>query len=820
MIDIKKFKGYGLVVLFFVLLAAVVFRCGLGSDMVFSGSDANIGLAQRGRMLSPEKFSGAYVSAPLLGEAIKAPFSFSNIGQLLLSPQLFADTWYALCLIISSVALVAYLRLWKLNWLCCLVGAVSAFWVGSVTLSAGGHIYKLGMMAFFAVALYLVERAVRNKTRLGQIAYAILSGVSIGLMLLEQQDVGLLSGLFLGSYALFRLVEEGKRDWKRWLTVLVPIALVALPLAAPTALSAYSRNVTEVGMAEDPEYRWNFTTQWSMVPSEFPELIAPGYTGLSTGHPEFPYWGRCGQSAEWKETGQGFRNFRLDSLYIGVVPVFLAVLGFALAARRLKSKDGISSVYFFWGLMALLALLLSFGKFCPVYKVFHHLPLVGNIRGPVKFLHNFQVIIGILAAFGLNRVLFDRREGDEPVVRWSMWITAGVAVLMAVFAFAARLDFVQVRFADWGESAASICTGISHAWLHASVMALLVFLAMLLGRKKALSQGWLAGIPVILLGAVAFDSVYLTNRYFRADSFAAMKAGNPVINYLKQNQGVERVYCFSQQGVYNLWISYDFLFHDIQAFNFGQMPRMPNDYKAFLSNTGGDWHRFMQLTSSRYALAPAPIYVQITQQGGKIPPFIKPVSGFRFVQGKDHISTEWINQITHPSEQVLFECTDVPPRFALFPVWETVSDETALNMLGDPAFLPDQKLLLSDATSVPAVSPGGARQYEPVKLIKRNNIQMKVGVKSASGGILRFNQRYTETWRVLVDGEEQPLLKCNYITMGVYVPEGEHEIIFKCPRKPASFIMQTGVTVAGLLVPALLLFINRRRGQEINDEQF
>lgn len=796
----KTLKLYGFVLLFFVILGAVVFRCGWGADQVFSGSDANIGLAERMGNLLPARFVGAYVSAPLLGEAVKASFSFSNLGQWLLPADTFADVWYAVFLVLSSVALIAYLRLWNLRWLSCVFGAVAAFWVGSVTLSAAGHIYKLGVMAFFTLSLLLVELAVRSEGMRRRSGYSLLAGLCVGFMLLEQQDVGLFAGLFLGAYTIIRLIALAKLKWLRWLAVLIPIALVALPMTVSTALGAYSRNVTEVGMKEDPQHRWNFVTQWSAVPSELPDLIAPGYAGWHTGNEEVPYWGAVGQSPDWKNTKQGFRNFRLDSLYIGFLPVFLGTLGFAFALRRIKSDaSGTAGVFVVWGALALVALLLSFGKYSPLYKLFYQLPLVGNIRAPIKLLHNFQVFVGILAAFGLDHVLA-RDEDNEGLLKWAMRICIGFAVLMGLAALFSKTSFVELHFSDWGDKAGAISAGVAQAWFHATVMAGLLAAGLFVVRKKALGM-WFA---VVLLGAVAFDSVYLTSQYFKADNFAAMKRGNPVINKLKQEQGAERVYCFSQQGVYNMWVSVDFLYHDIQAFNFGQMPRMPNDYKAFLGATGNNWHRFMQLSACRYGLAPAPVYSQIS--GGGKAAFIKPISGFRFVREGDGISTQWIKQITQASEQVLFECVDVPPRFALFPHWTIQTNEEALAMIAAPDFSPDQELVV-EASSVLDAEPAAKKQrYVAVAVESMDNRKALLKVRSETGGILRFNQRYHDGWKVLVDGKASELLKCNYINMGVYVPAGEHEVVFRCPVQATTFVVQALTIIASLVAGLYLCF--------------
>ena len=63
------------------------------------------------------------------------------------------------------------------------------------------------------------------------------------------------------------------------------------------------------------------------------DLVAPGYHGIRTGEPEGPYWGRIGRTAGWERTGEGFRNFRLDHPYVGILPFVFALFAFVPAVR-------------------------------------------------------------------------------------------------------------------------------------------------------------------------------------------------------------------------------------------------------------------------------------------------------------------------------------------------------------------------------------------------------------------------------------------------------------------------------------------------------
>lgn len=543
---LRSFRAYGLLFLFFILLATGVFRCVLEDDKVFSGSDMNIGLLTINHQRLPERFFGGYSSVPVMGNAGTTPLTFSNLGKSFLDPVLFSNIWYSLFLIVSSISLIAYLRLFNIRWLAALLGAVSAFWVGSITLSSAGHLYKLGVMAFYSLSLYLLERSMRSENLWKAFGLATSAGLCVGLMLLEQQDVGLFAGLVLGSYVLVRMIQLHGKNWIRWGIILLPVALIGGGLSATTALRAYNQNVVATDLKRDSVQQWNFVTQWSMVPSELPDLIAPGYTGWKTGSPEGPYWGKIGESPEWETMRKGFMNFRLDSLYIGVIPVFLALLGTIVSMGRYKNKE--DRVFLLWSALALVTLLLALGKYTFLYKPFYSLPLVGNIRAPIKFLHNFQAIIGILAAFGAHHMLCADKERRDGKVKVFMFAAAGFAVVAAILSLQALSGSFKEEFSQWGNYASLICKNISKAWLHASIMgAVLALVGFLTWKKLAVPK---QGLLVLLIGMVVFDSIFLTSKYFEALDMSGLRKGNAVLNYLKEYQGDNRIYFLRSDGPY------------------------------------------------------------------------------------------------------------------------------------------------------------------------------------------------------------------------------------------------------------------------------
>ena len=67
--------------------------------------------------------------------------------------------------------------------------------------------------------------------------------------------------------------------------------------------------------------------------------------------------------------------------------------------------------------------------------------------------------------------------------------------------------------------------------------------------------------------------------------------------------------------------------------------------------------------------------------------------------------------------------------------------------------------------------------------------------------MLLLNDRFDPTWRVLVDGKPETLLRCNYLMRGVHLEPGAHtvEFRFQPPVRPLY------VSLAAILVGLLLL---------------
>jgi len=681
------------------------------------------------------------------------------------------------------------LRMWGRSWTASVFGALIGFWVNSITLASSGHAFKMEVLTLSILTLCLVEKSIRAGSHRTTLGYAMLTGVVVGIMMIEQQDVALLAGLFIGPYSVLRLIQRRWKEFGYWAALLIPVVVVGLMVSARTLARSYSANIAQASpMQGDPQEKWNFITQWSMVPGEWPDLVALGWSGWRTGDSEAPYWGSVGRSPEWEETGKGFRNFRLDSVYFGIIPFMFGVFGLAVAARNRKGEE--RTTILFWSVAGIIGLSLAFGKYSLLYKLFFQLPLVNNIRGPIKLLDNFQVCLGIVSAYGLDSLLSNGRRVISAKIMWIVSsVVGGLMVLAGLRFLVSPTDGIE-RFKNMGfaHHAENMVSNMSNAWFHAAALALICAILVFVVWRGWKPAKW-AGMAFILV--LAIDSLLLTSTYFKAINIAPLKKGNVVINFLKQNQGNNRTFFMDQSGLYNQWLASDGPYHGLNLFNVWQMPRMPVDYKKFLGTVGKNQVRLWELASIKYVAAPAQIQQQL-QRNPQLADLFVPVLNYQVPTAQGM------------RRDVLLEFKGFIPRFALFSHWKRVPYDEQCKLLADPRHKVSTTVLVEPESRVPDPAAGAQKPFKPVAAeVTRRNAVIEVDVEYPS--ILRFSQYFNDNWKAYIDGQPVDILRLDYLCMGIQLPAGKHTVEFRCDFGLPNLLFLIGVLAVSILVATVLL---------------
>jgi len=806
---VKKWINRLLFAVALFVLALLVFYPVLNDDSVLFTSDDNIGEIQMTKGDLPSGFFGRVKDYPLLGVTESLTLKWTNLLIWLLPVRVFCSSIHLIDLLVASIFFAAFLRLRNIGWLGCFLGIMTAYWLGTnMTLAYAGHIGKFGVLMFCAISLFCIEKMAHNH----RWYWPVLTGGALGAMLLEQQDVALFFGLFLAPYAIFAIVRVSGWKWKPLVLKLVPCLVIALMISGGAAWSIYSENSQVEGVAETktPQQQWDFSTQWSVPMDECIDFIAPGYMGWRSHEPDGPYWGRTGQSADWKKTRQGFQNFRLEGVYLGVIPVIFCLFSvFAVFSGLAPGRQSRQDI-FFWIIVLVVSLLLAFGRYFPLYKIFFQLPMISSIRNPNKFLHVFQVALAFLAASGFNALwikVCETGANHTKIIKRFLYPLGGLAILFLGWGCVNFFmeSSIATRFSQqgWGQYAAVIAGNINRAIFHGALISLLCTGFVWAVTSPRLERQWVRGfLSVLLLLVVVVDILLLSRHYIKPFDVERNVGENVVVSYLKKNLGEQRIYCMDQSGLYNQWLTIMFPFHHIPAFNIVQMPRMQPDYKRFLQTLGNSPLRLWSLAGVRYILTSSQTWNQLQQTPG-FHETLSPVLGFNAMPGKDGVS---VNKATsfHPAQQWILEYNKALPRFSLYGNWRVMDDKQALATMAASAFDPQQEMII--APEYEALLPSRSTTDNAGKVEVRNytSSRMELKVTADQAAVMLSCTHYGKGWSAYLDGISVPVLRCNYLCQGVVVPAGEHNLTLEYSSDPRPLYLE----LAGLmLVGVAFLFV-------------
>jgi hypothetical protein len=139
----------------------------------------------------------------------------------------------------------------------------------------------------------------------------------------------------------------------------------------------------------------------------------------------FPYFfGNPSQFGGYSETllGKTYQDW-LISPYLGILPLVLIFLS-------LKKNRSLS---LFLSVAAAVALVLSFGKYTPIYRLAYLVPGISMIRYPVKYLFLVTFCMTILASFGFEALLGFFDEQKHKLLKVLKFVLPVFFVMLAVF---------------------------------------------------------------------------------------------------------------------------------------------------------------------------------------------------------------------------------------------------------------------------------------------------------------------------------------------------------------------------------------------------
>lgn len=675
------------------------------------------------------------------------------------------------------------------------------------TMISAGHIGKLIMFPMIIGALACIEAAFRKKSLLAFAWCGVLLALAIG----EQPDVTLMTGLLPAALILFKTFSaENPGPLKRQLGFTLVggtvAALCLLALAAPVLTGQFSAHVKDVAPTQENEsaaQKWDWATQWSLPPEDTLELIAPAPLGAKSGDAKLPYWGRQGRSPGWEQNKAGFRNFRQEEQYAGVIFVFFA----GLALTRLRKGSSQRAAILFWSIAALIFYLLALGRYGFLYRFFYELPFANSMRNPVKFMFALLLCLGALSAYGIDALL---EAGKQTVKNRTARIAAilgGVFMITALCMLAARNAITGSLTTDgWGDHSAALAANLIFSSFYAGTM-LLLAAGWIAGRTRFKSAWFALLLPVLM----AVDTGYIVLRHIDLYNAKPGCQSNSVIDFLKKQEPVSRVKVLSGHPLFQYWSNNNLPFNAVQQIDFLAESRLPSDKAFFTQALSSNPLRYWQMTSTRFCLTDQATWTSIRNNLVWKKAFI-PAFPFTIRQTAGGLQTTLVKD-PNIAPFLLLQINEALPRAALYSQWETLSDEQAVGYrLASPSFNPEQTVLLSGLDApTPSGNSGHPLIIPNITRYSPHRIDIQLPAQTTET-VLLLNDRYDKSWIAEIDGQPAKILRGNYLMRAVIIPPGSQSVcfIYKPDARPVIFSL---TTLSLLTLASFVHLFFRRRHQ-------
>ena len=149
-------------------------------------------------------------------------------------------------------------------------------------------------------------------------------------------------------------------------------------------------------------------------------------------------------------------------------------------------------------------------------------------------------------------------------------------------------------------------------------------------------------------------------------------------------------------------------------------------------------------------------------------------------------------QRVHSGDVKVYENLDVLPRaYLVHEVIPATDGDDALSLVLAGEFDPRQSAVVEGGLPLQETGDGLA------ELIEYAGERVVVRTSGEADGFLVLSDAYYPGWTATVDGEPTPVYPANHLLRGVYVPAGDHTVVFRFA--PDSWRHGVWVSVAGLL---------------------
>jgi len=679
--------------------------------------------------------------------------------------------------ILAGIFMYFYLKEVGLQSSCALFGGI-VFMFNGFLISHLEHTTMVAAAIWLPLIFMLIEKLIKTKRYI----YSLILGLIIGTQLLAgYPQISLYTFLAIGGYVIFHFISMGiiNKDFglirflvsSLMIAFIIGIGLFAIQFFPTCELIKLSSRAHGLTLAQALDYS---LPPWYFISLLMPYLITDPLLGQG-----------C--------LSDKYINICEVMGYCGVLPLLYGVFGIFFYRNR-------QTTYF--TILLFTSLLLTLGKYTPLYSLIYHLPGFNFIRIPARFFYLYTFSLSILAAFGMQYLIISK---NHPLICKIMSL-----FMIIIFVFSLTCWFLKPlwiklientpslissyytigSYSNKSESLYSFILGNTITFSGLFIISSLLIIVYLGGKIKPIHFKWVSILLIIsdlficwyAFNPLANPQIYTVkpktakfllkdNSLYRICSLLprdndiwwvripnhSWRIKEIIIGDLCMLYGIQSMYGYTDP------LTFFRIDKFIKKLQYSPVPKHP---------------KLHSLLNVKYLLSSEKIDDDRLKLVGNFP------YGVRIYRNKGVLPRAFIVhriKVVHSEHQSLNEIfkTDFEPKLCAV-LEEPVEEYVRRSM----PYIPYQKRISKIGT-------------DKVKISKYLPNQVIINAQLSSNGILVLSDTYYPGWKVYIDGKMGRIYKTNYLVRGVFLTQGRHQVKFV--YDPWTFKLGAWITITTLL---------------------
>ena len=481
---------------------------------------------------------------------------------------------------------------------------------------------------------------------------------------------------------------------------------------------------------------WDYATQWSFHPLETISFIYPYYFGLQN----YSVVNKNEPKKFMKQASYwGYMPFTQSTHYLGLL---IIIFSFFSLWHFIKYKEENRIEIILW-LISFFILVVGFGShFSIFYKpLFKFAPFFSKFRVPSMIYMMLSVLLPVIASIGIDKIIKDKYKTkifNDSLKFFGFFIFSSIVLLLFGDAFLSFSSSGDNRFMQFAQIVRDIRLNLFNKGLF---LALFICFGSLISiyfySKNKISKN---NISFIFIGILVIDLWIVNNEFLSLKDSKSMKnlfIQTQDIKYLNADSSLHRIYPADEIGAtkYGYW--------NIQSI--------------------GGYHA----VKLRH-------YQDLMDVGGFRRPAILNMLNVKYIVTNKRIENKAFKKIEGNNN--LYENLDVLPRsWVVGGINSVKSQKSSLSSIMDMSFRPNETATVLDYDGPDLINYKGGNS----KIIKTSPNEIIINCKTIGGGLLVLSEvYYSPGWKCKIDGMPSDIYQTNHILRSVFVPDGEHEVIF------------------------------------------